>query len=604
MEMLPELILTAGPSITNKEIGYVADAVMHGWNNDWSNYLTRFQDLFKQYLNVDYALATSSCTGAMHLALKALDIKEGDEVIVPELTWIATAAAVHYVGAKPVFCDIDLETWTMLPEAVEKCITPKTKAIMPVHLYGHPCDMDALCQLADKFNLYMIEDAAQAIGSLYKGKRIGSFGQAATFSFQGAKAVVTGEGGMLVTNHLDLFEKAFFWGDHGRDKDSPLFNKQIGYKYKMSNIQAALGLAQMQRIEQIIARKKLIFSWYQQRLSKYMDLISLNAEKKYVSNDYWMTSIILKNTVDETRAQFMQKMKEKAIDSRPVFHPLSSMPMFERKDNPNAYYIGTRGINLPSGHNLTEEEVDYVCDGIETILQKKTILNDKKIVLKGWLAYKQEIFSKLANLKKESLSIPFTWDKHIFELSAICEKVKLNANTINRLMQWRKDNQHGFLDSFNVTYESTQTWLANLLNYSSARILFFIREQGTDNFYGHVGLNRFDWKNKTCEIDNIVRGNLDKHKGLIFAACQTLMDWAEKELDIKAFYLQVLSSNKKALSLYQKLNFLEINRQAMYKEQYENGFYSWKPLYKPEYNLVENYFIAMKRGDRIIGDTL
>jgi len=370
LPIVNKLILTAGPSITDKEIEYGTDAIKNGWNEHHSDYIKKFERKFGDYVGTKHAVATSCCTGAMHLTMIALSYGPGDEVIIPEITWIATAAAVKYVGATPVFCDVDKETWTMDPKSVEKLITPKTKAIMPVHIYGHPCEMEPLWNLAKKYNLKIIEDAAQSIGAEYNGKKTGSLGDVGAFSFQGAKAIVTGEGGMYVSNNDEITDKFKFYWDQGRDPNRALFNLEIGYKYKMSNVQAAIGLAQIERVEEIVARKIQIFKWYQKRLSDIPDLISLNIQKPWAKNIYWMSSIILNEKVKFNRDQFMSKLKERMIDSRPIFYPLSCMPMFSKVNNPNAYHIGFRGINLPSGHNRTEEEIDYICSHIKDILKQ------------------------------------------------------------------------------------------------------------------------------------------------------------------------------------------------------------------------------------------
>jgi perosamine synthetase len=249
MKKTNQTILTAGPSITEKEIHYVNDAIINGWNLHHSDYIKKFEAQFANYIGVKHALATSSCTGALHLALLAMGIGPGDEVIVPETTWIATASAVVYVGAKPIFADIDPKTWVLDVNKLSRYLTKNTKAIIPVHLYGNPVDMDPLLAFAQKNNVMVLEDAAPSIGTIYKGKKTGSFGNAAAFSFQGAKALVTGEGGMFVTNDTLLYEKVKTLWDHGRNPNSPLEAIIIGYKYKMSNLQAAIGLAQIERVE-------------------------------------------------------------------------------------------------------------------------------------------------------------------------------------------------------------------------------------------------------------------------------------------------------------------------------------------------------------------
>ena len=370
MEKRDKLILTAGPSITQKEISYVQDAIQNGWNEHWNDYIIKFENKFAEYIGVKHALTTSSCTGAMHLGLKSMGLQLGDEVIVPEITWVATASSVTYVNANPIFVDIDPETWCIDPTSIQNSITSKTKAIMPVHLYGHPADMEKIYEIAHEHDLLIFEDAAQSIGTTFKNKKTGSFGNASAFSFQGAKILSTGEGGMFLTDDTELFEKVSKLGDHGRSLTKSLWNDEIGFKYKMSNLQAAMGLAQLERIEELIEKKRMIYSWYHKRLNSIED-ISLNVEKNNSRNIFWMTTIVLGEKLKIDRDEFIQKLKQWNIDSRPVFYPISNMPMFKTKHNPNAEFFSKNGINLPSGHNLVEEEVEYICDIIKMVLKEK-----------------------------------------------------------------------------------------------------------------------------------------------------------------------------------------------------------------------------------------
>ncbi len=367
--MQPKKILTAGPTISEREVGYVLDAVKNGWNENWSGYLTRFEQSFAAYVGTDHAMATSSCTGALHLALLALGVGPGDEVLVPEVTWIATASAVKYVGATPVFVDIDAETWCMDPETARRAITPRTKVIVPVHLYGHPTDMRAIVKLSDEHGLKILEDAAPALGAEVDGRKVGGIGHIAAFSFQGAKIMTCGEGGMLVTSDPALLERARYMNDHGRDPHEAFVNTAIGYKYKMSNLQAALGLGQLERIEEMVAKRRVIFEWYRERLQGTSGL-SLNVERPWARNIYWMTSIVLGPEHSIGRDEVMTGLKQRNIDSRPFFLPISSFPMFESRQhvNPVAYNVSHRGINLPSGHNLTEADVDRVCESLLEVL--------------------------------------------------------------------------------------------------------------------------------------------------------------------------------------------------------------------------------------------
>ena len=364
------MILTAGPSITKKEIEYVCDAVENGWNENWNTYIVKLENAFRDKFDVKHALLTSSCTGAMHMGLRALGIGEGDEVIVPELTWVATASVVNYLGAVPVFVDVDIETWTMNTEAFESAITPRTRAVIPVHLYGHPAKMDEISAVAEKHNLRILEDAAPAIGAKCGERYCGTFGDVAAFSFQGAKMMVTGEGGILLTNDDDIFEDIKQYSEHGRSKDASntFWIETIGYKYKISNIQAALGLGQFERIDELIDKKRLIFSWYEERLGGITGL-RLNKEADWAKSLYWMASVFLEKDFGVTRDNLMDDLKARNIDTRPVFPVISKYPMWYSDClNPIANSVSNNSMNLPSGHNLDETEVEYVCQSILEVL--------------------------------------------------------------------------------------------------------------------------------------------------------------------------------------------------------------------------------------------
>lgn len=367
--MSQKKILTAGPSITEKEVEYVLDAVKNGWNENWDGYLRRFEQAFAQYNGARFAMSTSSCTGALFLSLLSLGVKPGDEVIVPEISWIATASAVRYCDATPVFVDVDPETWCMDPESARRAITPRTRVIVPVHLYGHPTDMEAIMRVAREKNLKVLEDAAPALGAEVNGQKVGSFGDAATFSFQGAKIMTTGEGGMLVTNDEAVHDRARTLNDHGRDKNRAFQINEIGYKFKLSNLQAALGLAQIERIEDLVAKKRLIFSWYKERLGGDAR-VRLNAERPWARSIFWMSSVVLQGRHAAHRDAVMAGLKERGIDTRPFFPPMSSFSMFERRgeQNPVAYRVAPAGINLPSGHNLTEQDIDRVSRALVEVL--------------------------------------------------------------------------------------------------------------------------------------------------------------------------------------------------------------------------------------------
>ena len=358
-------IPSGGPWITEKEIDYVSDACANGWYENWHNYLDRFESAMCEFTQTKYALATSSCTGALHIAMTALELKPGDEVIVPETTWIATVTGICYMGAKPVFVDVEKDTWCIDPKLIRKAITRKTKAIIPVHMFGHPADMDQINLIANEYGLTVIEDAAPGIGSMYQGKPTGSLGLAATFSFQGAKPLVMGEGGILVTNDENFYDRAYYYWDHCRDKKKVLFNTGIGYKYKLSNIQAALGLAQIERANEIISKRRQIFFWYKKRLQDIEGLL-LNIERPGVYNNYYVPTIILNKKFRVGQEELMLKLNEEGVRNRPFFRCISKFPMFQPVITPVADWLAANGINLPCATQLTEDDIDYVV----TILRK------------------------------------------------------------------------------------------------------------------------------------------------------------------------------------------------------------------------------------------
>lgn len=369
-------IPVAGPWITQKEIDYVADAAAHAWYENANIYNERFEKAFAGYIGTTYAITLPSCTSAIHLSLCSLGIEKDDEVIVPDLTWIATAAPISYVGARPVFADCEEKTWCISPDSFESLITSRTKAVIPVDLYGNMPDMDKIRDIAVDHGIAIIEDAAEAIGSEYHGRNAGSFGDTGVFSFHGSKTLTTGEGGMLVTNRKDLYNRCLSLRDHGRAPGEKMFwNAEIGYKYKMSSMQAALGLAQLERIDELIERKRQIFSWYQWNLQS-VEGITLNCELPGTKNSYWMVTAIFDQNFGLFKEDLIRRMKEWKIDLRPFFYPLSSQPAYESfstsrkaaKRNTVSYRISPYGVNLPCSMNMTSKWVEYVCDAIKQVL--------------------------------------------------------------------------------------------------------------------------------------------------------------------------------------------------------------------------------------------
>ncbi len=363
------MILTAGPSISAREAVYAHDAAAHGWNRNWSKYLTSFEAAFADYVGVKHAIATSSCTGALQISLMALGIGAGDEVIVPDLTWVATANAVRYVGATPVFADIELDSWNLDARSLDALITPQTKAVIAVHMYGHPARMDAILEVAGRHGLKVIEDAAPAIGAEWRGRRCGSFGDFAAFSFQGAKLLVTGEGGMLATDDDALYEKALKIWDQGRNPSRTFWIDGDGVKFKMSNVQAAVGLGQLERADELIEMKRRIFDWYDEGLAGAPG-IALNREIPDARSIYWMTSLRLDESAPIGRDDLMKALKARNVDTRPVFPAISRYPIWSRRQppQPTASRVGQQAMNLPSGVCLSKDDVFYVCRQVRDLL--------------------------------------------------------------------------------------------------------------------------------------------------------------------------------------------------------------------------------------------
>jgi len=358
------------PAITELEIQYATDAVTHGWGERCYEYIARFEAAFQAHLGVKYAIATSSCTGALHMGLAALGIGPGDEVILADINWIASAAPITYLGARPVFVDILADSWCLDPAQVEAAITPQTKAIIAVHLYGNLCDMQALLALGKQYNLPVIEDAAEAIGSVYQGQRAGTMGTFGTFSFHGTKTLTTGEGGMFVTQDRNLYEHVLALSNHGRrpQQSKQFWPDLIGYKYKLSNVQAAIGCAQLERIEELIAGKRRVFEYYQHQLAGLP--LRMNPEPPGTRNGYWMPTIVVDQDVAFEREALLADFKQAQIDGRIFFWPLSMLPMFapEPSKNPNSYAIYDRALNLPSYVDLSEAEMERVIQHIQRFI--------------------------------------------------------------------------------------------------------------------------------------------------------------------------------------------------------------------------------------------
>lgn len=364
------------PDLSGNELKYVTDCIKEGWISSGGKYKEKFEEEFAKYCGVKYGVGVPSGTAAIHLAVAALGIKNGDEVIIPDFTMMACALAVIYTGATPVFVDADPVTWTVDTKKIEEKITPKTKAIMPVHIYGHPCDMNPVLSIAKKHNLFVIEDAAEAHGALYNGKKCGSFGHINAFSFYSNKVITTGEGGMVVTNDEKLAERARWLANFCFDKERRYVHEEIGFKYPLTNVQAAIGFAQLERIEEIIKRKREIAAKYNTLLNGIPG-VTLPAELPNVRNVYWMYGILIGEEFGMNRDEVKEKLKEKGLDTRFFFTGMHKQPSLQQyssaKDNyPVSDMLEKQGLYIPCGMKITIEQQEYVASTIIELQKAKS----------------------------------------------------------------------------------------------------------------------------------------------------------------------------------------------------------------------------------------
>ena len=363
----------AGADVGDLEVEYVTDALRNGWYEDKYYYVEKLESEFSKYHNRSYGLMTPNCTSAIHLILASLGVGNGDEVIMPECTWIASSVSTVHLGAKPIFCDIEKDSWCLDPASVRKNITNKTKAIIVVDLFGNMANWEELEKISQEYNIPLIEDAAEALGSTLRGVKAGKFGIGSAFSFHNTKTITTGEGGMLLLDDKCLYEKCVKLRDLGRGPSTkPYFNEVVGYKWMPFNMQAALGLAQFERLNDLLAIKRMHFDFYRSELCS-LD-ISFNHEPPDVRNSAWITSIVLDASYGIDKNAFIEKLNDLGCPSRPFFYPLSSIPAYNQSEkyknkNINSYSISSRGINLPGAYNLRIEDLDFICKSIKKILK-------------------------------------------------------------------------------------------------------------------------------------------------------------------------------------------------------------------------------------------
>ena len=365
-------IYMAGADVGDLEVEYVMDALKNGWYENKYFYCETFEKEFAEYHDRKYALMTPNCTSAIHLILAAIGVDSSSEVIVPECTWIASAVSSHHLGAKLVFCDIEKDTWCLDPHSVRESINKNTKAIIAVDLFGNMANWSELEKISNEYGIPIIEDAAEALGSVLNGRRAGNFGLASTFSFHNTKTMTTGEGGMLLLDDDELFEKCVKFRDLGRGPNTkPYYNELVGYKFMPFNVQAALGLAQFRRIDKLVATKRKHLNFYRNELSELK--LQFNHEPDNGINGAWITALVLDKSYNMNKSEFINKLQEIGVPSRPFFYPLSSLPPFNLKEehmhkNKTSYDISNRGVNLPGAYNLTDDNLKFICNGVRSVL--------------------------------------------------------------------------------------------------------------------------------------------------------------------------------------------------------------------------------------------
>ena len=360
-------IPVAAPVLDGREKEYVLECLSTSWISSNGRFIVEFEKAFADFCGVEHAVATNNGTTALHLALISLGLKPGDEVIVPTLTYIASANAVRYCGAIPVFVDNHVPNFNMDPDAIQAKITGRTKGILPVDLFGHPVDLDPILQIAENNGLFVLEDAAEAVGARYKGRRLGGHGTCATFSFFGNKIITTGEGGMVTTNDGELAARLRLFRGQGMDPRRRYWFSVVGYNYRMTNIAAAIGLAQLERVDIHLAKRKLIAEGYNRRLTRYSDRFLLPTAEAWADHAYWMYTIILRESLMVDRDEVMRDLDEVGIETRPVFWPMHVLPPYRDTTGeafPCAEFCSSRGISLPTHGLLTENDLDRVVDAL------------------------------------------------------------------------------------------------------------------------------------------------------------------------------------------------------------------------------------------------
>jgi len=362
------------PFLNGNEIDYVTECISTNWISSQGKFVLKFEEGIKNLSGANFCLATSNGTTALHLALESLGIGAGDEVIVPNFTFGASVNSIVHAGATPVLVDIDQNSWNLSLEAISNAVTPKTKAIMPVHIYGNPCDMVSIMAFAEANNLFVIEDCAEALGAKIGDRYVGSFGDAATFSFFANKVLTTGEGGALLIKNTNVYEKALVLRDHGMSKEKRYWHEYVGFNYRLTNIQAAIGCAQLEQLEYFQNKRKMIWESYKGYLNQtnYFEFQKVSDNS---SDCHWLFTVLLKHNLNISRDEILSKLKNYGIESRPVFYPMDKMPAFKNiaiyEANPISEDISRRGLSLPSSISLDKNAIKFICNSLISVIDSE-----------------------------------------------------------------------------------------------------------------------------------------------------------------------------------------------------------------------------------------
>ncbi|MDR1776448.1 MAG: DegT/DnrJ/EryC1/StrS aminotransferase family protein [Desulfovibrio sp.] len=590
--MIIDPIPLSGPSIGHREIELAAEAGGVGWNTRASQHVRIFERLMADLAHQSHALALNSAHAATRLAFACLGLQPDDEVLLPEIADPFLASAVVHSGMTPVFCDVDPVTLTMAPSAVESRIGPRSRCMIPTHLYGQPCDMNPLIQLAHEHGIFVIENATQGMCGLYHGRPVGSMGNFSIFAFEPDAPVTAGGGAVLLTSDDRLAATARKLAGNGSSAANPMVIDAAGHNCHLSNLQAAVGIAQLERIKEIFKQKRTIFNWYKEEL-KYTDGIRLNATVTHTLSSRWMTVLFLENP-ELDRPDIMKRLLASKVHCAPVFYPLSHMPLFQQQDNPVAYSVGTRAIVLPSGHNRNKDEIAYVGSVLRQILADPD-LPAATVMPRGSLKYKSDTLELLASIKREGPRIPFVHAGKEYALRVVTPKVAVDKAFIDEILALRTAHPEAYLTNVPISREELT---AIMHGYERSRdfLLFVIADEHRN--WGSFALVGFDFKTRECKTEALLMHD-DAPKGLAAAASIKRDEWCGETFGLEGVYNHILGSNRKSRLLSSAIGYSFLNDVCLYKADIPGGW-TYRPMHIAGKGKAEDILIVS--GKRFGGE--